>query len=239
MYGQITLQTFSLTFLQGDDPPVSRSSPWQLQECGEDSRNVRVLKHAEFIRKIDLQEKEHFQMLNILRFTMIVALLVIATSPALEAEHHGAYRDEVVATLDAHAEKLSSLAGAIPAEKYTYRPGEGVRSVSEVLLHIASANYFVANIFGTAPPEGLNVSELEKSTTDSGETMSRLKASFAHLKQALEGLPEGEAEKALNMFGRDTTMRGGMNMATGHISEHLGQLIAYARVNGVTPPWNE
>lgn len=136
-------------------------------------------------------------------------------------------------------EKFTALCDAMAGDNQTFRPGEGVRSTSEVLLHVASANYFVARAFGTNPPEGLDVRGLEKSTTDAGKIKSALEKSFAHLGGAIGGLSAGEADSAMKMFGQDTTKRGAVSMALNHLSEHLGQLIAYTRVNGVTPPWNE
>ncbi len=137
------------------------------------------------------------------------------------------------------AEKFTGLATAMAGEHQTYRPGEGIRSTSEVLLHIASANYFIARGFGTNPPEGLDVRGLQDSTTDAAEIRSALEKSFAHLKGAISKLSADEADSAMKMFGQDTTKRGAVSMFLNHHSEHLGQLIAYARVNGVTPPWSE
>lgn len=136
-------------------------------------------------------------------------------------------------------EKFTGLCDAMAGDNLTYRPGEGVRSMSEVLLHVASANYFVARAFGTNPPEGLDVRGLEKSTTDAGEIKSALEKSFAHLGGAIGKLSAGDADGAMKMFGQDTTKRGAVSMALNHLSEHLGQSIAYTRVNGVTPPWNQ
>ena len=135
-------------------------------------------------------------------------------------------------------EKFTGLCEAMSGNQ-TYRPGEGVRSMSEVLLHVASANYFVARAFGTNPPEGLDVRGLEKSTTDAGEIKSALEKSFDHLGGAIGKLSADEADGAMKMFGQDTTKRGAVSIALNHLSEHLGQLIAYTRVNGVTPPWNQ
>src|SRR5437879_11300305 len=80
--------------------------------------------------------------------------------------------------------KLLRLAEAVPAEKYTWRPGEGVRSVSEVFLHVAAGNYGILRRVGAQPPEGLDLRGLEKSTTEKAKVVEALKASFAHVRQA-------------------------------------------------------
>lgn len=136
-------------------------------------------------------------------------------------------------------EKFTSLCDVMTGDKQTYRPGEDIRSTSEVMLHIAAANYGVARAFGKNPPEGLDVRGLVGSTTDAAEIKSALEKSFAHLKGAIGKLSADEADSAMKMFGQDTTKRGAVSMFLNHHSEHLGQMIAYARVNGVTPPWSE
>jgi len=76
-------------------------------------------------------------------------------------------------------------------------------------------------------------------STDKAKTVQTLKDSFAHFRGAILALGEGDADKAQKMFGRDTTLRGSFILITGHFGEHLGQSIAYARVNGIVPPWTE
>ncbi len=177
-------------------------------------------------------------MLAIVRRTTVLCAFAVTVVPlALGSDH--AFVEEAQARLTALEEKFAGLAEATPAEKYTYRPGEGVRSTSEVFLHIAGANYFVARAFGTAPPEGLDLRGLQTSTTDKQEIISTMKKSFDHLRDAIGSVGAGDAEKAMRLFGSDTTTRGALWGAMNHLSEHLGQSIAYARVNGATPPWSE
>ncbi len=177
-------------------------------------------------------------MLGIVQRTAVLCAFAIALTPLAVADSHG-FLEEAQARLKGLEEKYTGLAEAVPADKYTYRPGEGVRSVSEVYLHVAGANYFVARAFGTMPPEGLDLRGLQTSTTDKKEIQERIKMSFDHLSGAIGKVAAGDAEKAMQMFGSDTTTRGALWIAMGHLSEHLGQSIAYARVSGVTPPWSE
>ncbi len=177
-------------------------------------------------------------MLALVGRAALLGAVALAVTPFAAADNH-AYAEEAQARLKTLEERFGGLAGALPADKYTYRPGEGVRSASELLLHVAGANYFVARAFGTAPPEGLNLRGLEKSTTDKSDIQSRVASSFEHLGRAIGKVGPGDAEKAMNLFGGSTTTRGALWRAMGHLSEHLGQLIAYTRVNGVTPPWSE
>ena len=164
--------------------------------------------------------------------------LLLSTLPLAAAD--GAYREEALMDLKNLEDKYVKLAGAMDAGEYTYRPSDGVRSVSELYLHVAAANFGIAaRAFGAPPPAGFDMRGLEKSTTDKAAIESKLAESFAHIRGAIEKLGDGDQEKAVKMFGRDTTMRGALGMALGHMHEHLGQAIAYARFKGVAPPWSE
>ena len=147
-------------------------------------------------------------------------------------------RTTVVEDLKILQKKYVDLAGAIPAEKYTWRPGAGVRSVSEVFLHVAGANYGFPNVWGVAPPAGFDRKGFETSTTDKSQVIERLNESFAHAREAVEKTSDADLQKPVKLFGRDMTVSVVMFIMAGHAHEHLGQSIAYARVNGIVPPWN-
>lgn len=148
-------------------------------------------------------------------------------------------RAEFLTEIDYYEQRYTRLAEAMPAEKYTWRPGEGVRSVGDVYVHIAAANYGVGRALGAAPPAGLDFKSLLAMSTDKPKTLQALKDSFAYIKQSVAALNDADADKPQKMFGRQTTLRGSFIVVTGHFGEHLGQSIAYARVNGIVPPWTE
>jgi uncharacterized damage-inducible protein DinB len=136
-------------------------------------------------------------------------------------------------------DKFARLAEAIPAEKYTWRPAPDVRSIAEVLLHVSAANYNLPQLIGAAPPPGVDVKNLEKSTTDKAKVIATLKDSFAHEREAIMKMPDADLDKSMDWFGGKNTERGILLFMTRHTAEHLGQLIAYARSVGVVPPWTE
>lgn len=138
-----------------------------------------------------------------------------------------------------YEERFTRLAEAVPAEKYAWRPAEGVRSIGEVYAHIVAANYGIARAFGTAPPAGIDPKTINATANDKPKVVQELKESFAHFRQAILALNDSDSDKAMKMFGRQTTQRGAFIMVTGHTGEHLGQSIAYARMNGIVPPWTE
>jgi uncharacterized damage-inducible protein DinB len=149
------------------------------------------------------------------------------------------YRSEVMAEVMVQEDKLTRLAEAIPAEKYTWRPAEDTRSFAEVFLHISAANYNLYKLIGTPPPANVEVKNLEKSTTDKTKVIATLKDSFAHAKQAIKAINDADLEKSMDWFGGKNTQRGVLLFIVRHAAEHLGQSIAYARMAGIVPPWTE
>jgi uncharacterized damage-inducible protein DinB len=153
----------------------------------------------------------------------------VATGPKAEFLEEIAYYEQ----------RYVRLAESVPAEKYAWRPVEGVRSIGEVYTHIVAANYGVARSLGTPPPAGFDFKSITAMSTDKAKTVEALRDSFAHFRQAIQALSDADADKPQKMFGRQTTLRGSFILITGHFGEHLGQSIAYARMNGVVPPWTE
>jgi len=147
------------------------------------------------------------------------------------------YRSEILAEAMIQQDKFVRLAEAIPADKYSWRPAPGVRSIAEVFLHVSAANYNLYKLVGTPPPTGLDLSGLEKSTTDKAKIVATLKSSFEHARTAIAAMPDADLQKSLDWFGGKNTERGVLLFIVRHAAEHLGQSIAYARSVGVVPPW--
>jgi uncharacterized damage-inducible protein DinB len=159
-------------------------------------------------------------------------------APAAQPGAAAALRAAVGRQIGTAREELTALAEAMPAEKYTWRPADGVRSVGEVYMHVATANFFLPTFWSVQPPAGVDVRGLEKLGADKAKTVATLKQSFDHLQHAIETLPDADLGKPVNFFGRQMTMADLLLQATAHGHEHLGQAIAYARMNGVVPPWS-
>jgi uncharacterized damage-inducible protein DinB len=146
------------------------------------------------------------------------------------------FRAEMLGQISFVQKRIEDLAAAIPADKYSWRPGEGVRSVGEVYMHIVGANYLFASFLGVKPPMKMDPG-METSVTDKTEIGGKFKPSFDHFRTAVLGLSDKDLDKTTEMFGRTTTYRNVIVTAIAHLHEHLGQSIAYARMNGIVPPW--
>jgi len=139
--------------------------------------------------------------------------------------------------LDDMHKKFVSLANAIPQEKYNYRPAEGVRSIGEVFLHISNANYNIPSLMGAPLPAGFDAKTFEKSTTDKAQIIDQLNKSFDSAHAAIEKMTNADFNKPLPKLGPDANYGDVVYLLVTHAHEHLGQSIAYARVNGIVPPW--
>jgi uncharacterized damage-inducible protein DinB len=136
--------------------------------------------------------------------------------------------------------KYTQLAQSIPADKFTWRPEAGVRSVSELFLHVAAANYNIPTMMtGTAADPDFQKDGYEKSTTDRTKIVDQLNKSFAYAIAAVQKMSNADFAKAEKKLGPDANDGDVIYILVTHNHEHLGQSIAYARVNGVTPPWTE
>jgi len=164
----------------------------------------------------------------------LLSLLLVRTEPLRAA---GIQNDVLMSIADIE-KKVVGLAEAMPEEKYSWRPAQGVRSVSEVFMHIASANYFLSGMIGAPAPAGIKPQEFERTVTKRADVVRTLKDSFAHVTKAVQGVSAADLEKGVNMFGQLRTYQAVLLTLVEHMSEHLGQSIAYARSNGVAPPWS-
>ena len=176
----------------------------------------------------------------------ILSLLSLMSLPAFAHEEAkatpggagGDIRAEILWQIADAEKKLTALAEAMPAEKYGWRPAEKIRSVGEVFMHVAGGNYFLPTFWGVKVPEGIKPREFEPSGGDKAKVLATMKASFEHARNAIKNAPEADLGKAIKLFGNDSTIRQAMLVVATHNHEHLGQSIAYARMNGVAPPWS-
>lgn len=168
---------------------------------------------------------------------LTLALVAGLSSGAAAQAAPAGVRGDLIAQLDDAASKLVKLAEAIPQEKYSWSPGKDVRSVSQVLMHVASGNYYISGFAGAkgAPPLPRDA---ETSVTDRAEVVRHLKASFDHVRGVIRNMPDADLDKRTTMYGQQTTYRNVLFTIVSHCHEHLGQMIAYARSNNITPPWS-
>jgi uncharacterized damage-inducible protein DinB len=190
-----------------------------------------------------------------MRYRIAVALIgvLVAASPATVVAQDGAVpnreaalevRKQFMADLDTLQSKFLALAQAFPADKYSWRPAQGIRSVGEVFMHVASEFYVYAPIsYGAARspliPRGQDSFKKFESMSTKEDVLKHLREGFAYAKTSIDGLDAAQLTGPRKLFGGEHTIIETSFAMTDDLHEHLGQLIAYARMNGVTPPWSK
>jgi len=165
-----------------------------------------------------------------------LAALLLACAPLARAAEPSCIRGEMLASIADVRHKVMTLAQAMPDRKFSWRPERGVRSVSEVYLHMAGANFMYPSYAGVKPPDDVGP-DMEQRITAKAEVIATLDRSFDHLVRAIASTPEPELDRKVTSFMGEVTVRALYLAAVTHLHEHLGQAIAYARMNHVTPPW--
>jgi uncharacterized damage-inducible protein DinB len=135
--------------------------------------------------------------------------------------------------------QLIALAEATPEKNFAWRPAPGVRSTSEVYMHIAQANFFLLGATGPKMPKEMESNDVEKTITSKAEVIKWLKLSLEAVKQAHTTETPAHLALHVKIDGRDSTVDDMYLRIIIHDNEHMGQLIAYARMTGVVPPWSK
>jgi uncharacterized damage-inducible protein DinB len=165
-------------------------------------------------------------------------LLVGAADSAAQAPPPD-FRAEFLGQFNASAEKLVALANAGPADRYAWRPGEGVASIAQAYMHIARYNYmYPQTSLGVALPEGIDYSRWEEDVTEKAAVVPILEQSMAHVRALATAMTDADLARMNRLYGRDVPQWAVLLQLITHMNEHLGQEIAYARMNGVVPPWS-
>jgi uncharacterized damage-inducible protein DinB len=136
------------------------------------------------------------------------------------------------------SQQLVALAEATPPEKFAWRPAPGVRSTSEVYMHIVLANFYLLSVTGPKMPPDLK-QESEKTVNSKADVISWLQRSLEAVKNAHLAEKPDDLQRKVHIADRDATVDGMYLRILVHANEHMGQLVAYARMTGVVPPWSK
>lgn len=179
---------------------------------------------------------------NIFNLILVLTILLIGTVNAGENLSASAelspYLQMIVDELESIEEKVTSLAAEMPEDNYSWRPDEGIRSVSEVFVHIGGANHFILSFLGKQMPEGFS-RDAEKTMTSKEDITKFLKDSFSAAKDFVSSVDDTGLDDVVELPFAKMSKRKVLFLLANHSHEHLGQAIAYARTNGVIPPWSK
>ena len=193
-------------------------------------------------------------MKNVIRSASIFGVMVgvlgaaahAAPTPAPSAapSAKGAFQRDLLGVYSYNEKQVLQLEEAVPQSKFNWRPAPGVRSIAEAYLHIAFSNYGLTKMAtGKEPPADagweMNPAKWDKKTTDKAEIKKILEKSFAHVHEVISSLPDTDLDKMVTFFGHEMSVRSVLIILVGHMNEHLGQEVAYARANKIVPPWSK
>jgi uncharacterized damage-inducible protein DinB len=182
------------------------------------------------------------QMKKMLCLLMLAGLGVVTTNlrAADDADHTAPSYDmkaQSLVDLEQVQKKFVALANAVPADKLTWRPTADSRSFAEVFLHVAGERYGILGMMGATAPADYNDKTFEKSTTDRAKIVAELNRSWDFAKTAINGMTNADFAKLLPKLGPQANAGDVVYILVGDAHEHLGQAVAYARENGIAPPW--
>ena len=167
-------------------------------------------------------------------FTLVAVLL------SLNAFCQGQLQKEATGFITFASGRVMQLADIVPEDKFSWSPGPGVRSFADVFKHIISANYFFGSKLGAPLPAGVKMETLEADLKTKQDIVAALKQSYDYVSGAIKNTKdESLSAKVEYPFPGEFTNMSSVLIALVHSNEHLGQLIAYSRVNGIKPPWSE
>jgi len=169
-----------------------------------------------------------------------LVLLVTAAAPLRAQEAPPGFRDEFLGQFDVSMRKFIALAGAMPEDRFAWSPGEGVRPVARVYAHVARYNYYYpATALGAPAPGGEDADAMEERITSKADVVAFLTRSREHVRGVVRGMTDQQLATTTRLYGRDVPQWSVLLQLLAHMNEHLGQSIAYARMNGVVPPWSQ
>jgi len=168
------------------------------------------------------------------RLILVVALISVGM---MTAQDNLLVQGTIQGILQQNQGQVIQLAEAFSEDQYGWRPMEGVNSVGEALLHVAGANYFIGSKLGIAPPDDVDMMNLAK-ITGKENIIAALKKSNAFALDVITKVESGTLGEEVDFGFAKFNKLAGLLVIMEHNGEHKGQLIAYARSNGVVPPWS-
>lgn len=188
---------------------------------------------------------------------LVILPMVLAgqQQPAPSTPAISPLRQDILNGFAGAAGRALALAKEVPQDKYSWRPMEGVRSFGEVFVHMAGSTLLFCSYAGLKPPQGpaqdlaavymkrgFEMPEIfaaEAAVKDKAKILAIMEQSFRQARDLIRNMPDADLEKSVQFFGRPVTLRGLLIIMGDHLSEHVGQSIAYARVNQIVPPWSK
>jgi len=160
-----------------------------------------------------------------------------AAAPADKTSPSYDMKAQSLLDLDTQNKKIISLVEVLPQDKFAWRPSPDARSFAEVFLHVSGERYQILALGGATPPAGFDGKTYEKSTTDKAKIIEELKKSGDYTQATIGAMTNADFAKLLPKLGPEANAGDVVYILVADCHEHMGQVVAYARENGIVPPW--
>ena len=173
------------------------------------------------------------------KFLTVTIALVFAGFASMTVQAQSS-QDEIASELDAVLTNMVALAEVFPADKYEWAPTEVVFPVRRHLVHAAQASYYFLGLGGAEAPEGVDVQGALENVMEKEDVVAFLKQTHEFAVSSIRGMSDETMNSMVNLYDdSNRTVRASLLIYLRHNSEHLGQLISYARMQDIVPPWSE
>lgn len=171
--------------------------------------------------------------------SLILVLFALVAIPPVNAQDTNNFKDQFTGHFEYASNRLLSLAKEMPADKFSWTPDGEAYTFERVCMHIARYNYlYPETSLGIPAPDDVDLDNME-SITGKEEVITRLERSINHVRKITEQMPESKLTEKTELYGRTVNGQAVLMQLITHMSEHVGQAISYARMNGIVPPWNQ
>ena len=170
---------------------------------------------------------------------LLIGLGLALNAGAADDAFESAFRTSLLKSFNDASGKILALAEAIPETGYGWRPMDGVNSVREVLVHLTETNFGLGGQLGGKPPVGVDRKAVGNAMKTKAEALAVTKQGMDYIRDILATVPAAELLPEVNVFGSKAPKLRVALLPVDHAHEHLGQLIAYARMNRIVPPWSK
>jgi len=185
--------------------------------------------------------------LSLAAVAMLAALAAFAPAPlsaqaVSNSAEFEAWRKVQKEDIDGLRDKFLALAKAVPADKLGWRPMTGTRSFHDVFAHVAAEGNTETAMFGGKLPAGslarFDDEEARLGKLPDDQLIAAMDKSLQSLSATLAGLSLDKMNTSIPYYGQPTLPRVATTYTLNDLHEHLGQLVAYARMSQIVPPWN-
>ena len=179
----------------------------------------------------------------VLGLTGFPAAPLRAQTAVSDSAEFAAWRKVQKEDIDGLRQKFTALAKAVPADKLAWRPMEGTRSFREVFAHVAAEGNTETAMFGRPLPAGsladFDAEEARLKKLPDDQLIAVMDRAMQSLSATLGGLTPAQINSPIRYYGESTLPRVATTYTLNDLHEHLGQLVAYTRMNRIVPPWTK